>query len=130
MFKVTYPDMGHRLVRKFDSLEKAQEFIDVNVMVGGRSSEYHLAILPEAAISRLYREMDELWQDTYDDENIIVDPMTELPGCYRFQVPGTFETDRGTLTPDGQGGWIVTWDEAADTDPQIATVSNKGVVQI
>jgi len=39
-YEVEYRDMGAWLVRHFDSLEEAQEFIDVNRMVGGNSFAY------------------------------------------------------------------------------------------
>ena len=43
MFKVTYTHLrGYRVSRTFPTREAAQEFIDINVMIGGTRPNYVL----------------------------------------------------------------------------------------
>ena len=105
-YEVKYQDMGQGLVRRYDTREAAQEFIDVNRMVGGRSFRYegpYVVFMTEQdareAVLRVYKQLDEFYQDS-DAENLIITSRdTGADAAYSFTMPGTFGTDYGYVSP-------------------------------
>src|SRR5215472_3935943 len=105
-YEVKYQDMGQGLVRRYDTREAAQEFIDVNRMVGGRSFRYegpYVVFMTEQdardAVLRVYKQLDEFYQDS-DGSGLVLEARgTGAEAGFYFQMPGTFETDRGLVFP-------------------------------